>query len=60
MAKVYVLGLTNDEGSLGSIHGTTEDDTIADVWDAAGGVVYVTDPTEVPKSEGLAWREPED
>ena len=59
MAKVYVLGIIDDDGSLASIHGTTQDDTIADTWDAAGGVVYVTDSNEVPSRDSLTWRDPE-
>ena len=60
MPKIYVLALTDDKGSLNSIHGTTQDDTIADVWDSAGGVVYVTDSTAIPDRDPIAWRETED
>ncbi len=58
--KVYVLAKMTEDGDISSIHGVTEDEKIADVWEASGNPIWVLETSDLPCAEGYSANDPED
>jgi hypothetical protein len=57
--NIYVLAL-EAEGAAYYIHGTTDNLERAKVWMAAGGIVFITDPSAIPSITSLDQADEQD